>query len=104
MLAAECLREAERLINEKIHPQSVEGHRIASVAALTALEGAEEDHSEDPKRFKEDLVNIATTTLSSKALAQDKSYFPNLAVDAVLRLKVRVCRPAFLSDCADTGA
>lgn len=105
VLAAECLREAERLISQKIHPQTVvEGYRIASVVALKALEGAAEDHSGDPKRFREDLVNIAKTTLSSKVLAQDKNYFANLAVDAVLRLKVRarrVSRLDLLSDCAD---
>ncbi len=44
--------------------------------------------SEDPKQFKTDLFNIARTTLSSKVLSQDKNYFANLAVDAVLRLKV----------------
>jgi len=38
--------------------------------------------------FRTDLVNIATTTLSSKILNVDKDYFANLAVDAVLRLKV----------------
>ena len=43
----------------------------------------------DPVKFREDLVNIARTTLSSKVLSQDKGYFSNLAVDAVLRLKVR---------------
>jgi T-complex protein 1 subunit beta len=91
VLAAECLREAERLINQKIHPQTVvEGYRIASVAALKALESAAVDNSHDPKKFREDLVNIARTTLSSKVLAQDKEYFANLAVDAVLRLKVCV--------------
>ena len=40
-------------------------------------------------KFRQDLVNIARTTLSSKVLSQDKDYFSNLAVDAVLRLKVR---------------
>ena len=44
--------------------------------------------STDPARFRQDLVNIARTTLSSKVLSQDKDYFANLAVDAVLRLKV----------------
>lgn len=34
-------------------------------------------------------MNIARTTLSSKILTQYKDYFANLAVDAVLRLKVR---------------
>ena len=41
-----------------------------------------------PSKFREDLFNIARTTLSSKVLSQDKEYFANLAVDAVLRLKV----------------
>lgn len=38
--------------------------------------------------FKSDLMKIAMTTLSSKILAQDKEYFAQLAVDAVMRLKV----------------
>lgn len=43
----------------------------------------------DPTQFRKDLFNIARTTLSSKVLSQDKDYFANLAVDAVLRMKVR---------------
>ncbi|KAI9594558.1 chaperonin Cpn60/TCP-1 family [Syncephalis fuscata] len=51
------------LINQKIHPQViVDGFRIASKAALEALE-------------------------HSKVLSQDKDQFSTLAVDAVLRLK-----------------
>ena len=42
----------------------------------------------NPSKFRQDLFNIARTTLSSKVLSQDKEYFANLAVDAVLRLKV----------------
>lgn len=45
VLAAELLREAEKLIAQKIHPQTiVEGFRIASVAALKALENAAIDN------------------------------------------------------------
>ncbi len=51
------------------------------------MEGAAIDHGTDEKQFREDLFNIARTTLSSKVLSQDKEYFANLAVDAVLRLK-----------------
>jgi T-complex protein 1 subunit beta len=43
----------------------------------------------DPVAFREDLLAIARTTLSSKVLAADKDYFAELAVSAVLRLKVR---------------
>lgn len=42
------------------------------------------------EKFKSDLMKIAMTTLSSKILSQDKDHFAKLAVDAVLRLKVRL--------------
>lgn len=46
VLAAELLREAEKLIAMKIHPQTiVEGYRVASIAALAALEKAAVDHA-----------------------------------------------------------
>ncbi|CAE6455906.1 unnamed protein product [Rhizoctonia solani] len=88
VLAAELLREAEKLVLSKIHPQTIiEGYRIASAAALKALEGSAVDNGSDIEKFRADLFNIARTTLSSKVLSQDKNYFANLAVDAVLRLK-----------------
>ncbi|BEI84250.1 hypothetical protein CcaverHIS002_0408540 [Cutaneotrichosporon cavernicola] len=89
VLASELLREAEKLVTvSKIHPQTVvEGYRIASRAALEALANSAVDNKDDAMQFREDLFNIARTTLSSKVLSQDKDYFANLAVDAVLRLK-----------------
>ncbi len=45
------------------------------------------DHGSDPEKFREDLMNIARTTLSSKILSQHKDFFAKMAVDAVLRLK-----------------
>ncbi len=107
ILAAELLREAEKLVNQKIHPQTIiEGYRLASKAALDALDGFAVDnrfalvtnvfggmltdwqYSKDTVAFQKDLLNIAKTTLSSKVLSQYKDYFGQLAVDAVLRLKV----------------
>lgn len=88
VLASELLREAEQLVMARIHPQTiVEGYRIASTTALQALEKAAIDNGSDSEKFRKDLMNIARTTLSSKVLSQDKDYFANLAVDAVLRLK-----------------
>lgn len=88
VLASELLREAEKLINKRIHPQTIiEGFRIASQAAADALRESSVDNSSSKDLFRADLVNIAKTTLSSKVLSQDKEYFSNLAVDAVLRLK-----------------
>ena len=45
------------------------------------------DHSHDEKLFRQDLINIAKTTLSSKVLAQHKQHFAELAVNAILRLR-----------------
>lgn len=81
-------REAESLINQRIHPQTIaEGWRLARKAARDALEASAIDNSKDEAMFREDLLRIARTTLSSKLVTYDKDYFANLAVDAVMRLK-----------------
>lgn len=88
VLASELIREAERLVEMRIHPQTIiAGWRKATKVAREALESVAVSHVDDPVRFREDLLNIARTTLSSKILSQHKDFFSNLAVDAVLRLK-----------------
>ena len=88
VLAGELLREAEKLIALRIHPMVIiEGWRRATTIARAALEESSLDHSADPVAFKEDLMNIARTTLSSKLLTHEKDKFAKLAVDAVLRTK-----------------
>jgi T-complex protein 1 subunit beta len=88
VFACELMKEAELLIAQKIHPQTiVSGWRKATVEARSALEKSAVDHGNDPVKFREDLMNIARTTLSSKILTQHRDYFAKLAVDAVLRLK-----------------
>jgi len=88
VLAGELLREAEKLVGDKIHPQTiVAGFRKATEVARKALEGAALDHGSDPAAFRQDLINIAKTTLSSKVVSHDRDYFSNMCVDAILRLK-----------------
>merc|ERR1712227_56937 len=88
VLACELLKQAETLINQRMHPQTiVSGFRKAAEEAKKALENAASDHGTDDVAFRADLLNIARTTLSSKILTQHKDYFSNMAVDAVLRLK-----------------
>lgn len=89
VFASELLREAEGLVAQKIHPQTIiSGWRIASEIASKALESASLDNSQNPDKFHEDLLNIARTTLSSKVLGNVyKEHFAKIAVDAVLRLK-----------------
>jgi T-complex protein 1 subunit beta len=112
------------------------GYREACDCARSVLEAGAFNHAADPAVFRQDLLNIAKTTLSSKILTvvrpwvgcrqcragksaqgrpmssvffdplpctQDKEHFANLAVDAILRLKVgrrdeRVWRGSFFPD------
>lgn len=88
VLAGELLREAEKLINQRIHPMVIiEGWRRATQVARAALEASSLDHSADADLFRLDLLNIARTTLSSKLLTHEKDQFAHLAVDAVMRIR-----------------
>ena len=88
VLAGELLREAEVLVNQKIHPQIIiQGWRLAVAEARRTLHALAMDHNADEEAFRRDLENVVGTTLSSKLLVQEKELFINLAVDSVLRLK-----------------
>jgi T-complex protein 1 subunit beta len=88
VLAGELLREAEKLVNQKIHPQIIiNGFRIARDKARETLLKIAMNNSTDREQFRRDLVNIAKTTLSSKLLTHEKEFFANMVVDAVLRFK-----------------
>jgi T-complex protein 1 subunit beta len=109
VLAGELLREAEKLISQKIHPMVIiDGWRRAATIARAALEASSLDHAANFEEFKKDLMNIARTTLSSKLLTHEKDQFgwcmivvahipplsypgycsaAKLAVDAVLRIR-----------------
>ncbi|KEG06843.1 putative chaperonin containing t-complex protein [Trypanosoma grayi] len=88
VLAGELLRNAEKLLDQSIHPQTIiEGYRLAAQVAREALVASSEDHGNDEKLFYDDLLCIAKTTLSSKIITVEKEHFAKLCVDAVLRLK-----------------
>ncbi|CAM9428787.1 unnamed protein product [Heterosigma akashiwo] len=100
VLCGELLREAEALINARIHPQAgrprplpPQPSPLPPPLSLPSDESKRERvHSLSPQglipeRFRADLLAIAKTTLSSKILTHDKDHFAELAVDAVLRLK-----------------
>lgn len=88
VLAGELLREAEKLLANRVHPQLVvAGWRRARDCALEALRAASRDKSSDADAFHEELLNIARTTISSKLLNHEKEHFAQLAVAAVTRLR-----------------
>ncbi|TMS35239.1 hypothetical protein L596_002684 [Steinernema carpocapsae] len=87
VFAAELLREAEKLIEKRIHPQTIiQGYRKALHIALQALKESSQESGSSTEDIVKDLLNIARTTLSSKILNQHKEHFAKLAVDAVMRL------------------
>jgi T-complex protein 1 subunit beta len=88
VLAAELLRNAEELVDrQRVHPQIIiQGYRAALAAARDQLKSVAFDNGKDASKFREDLLSIARTTLSSKLLNQEKEHFAQLAVDAILRL------------------
>jgi T-complex protein 1 subunit beta len=95
VLCGELLREAENLMmNQRIHPQTIcAGWRMALEVAQKALEQAMMQQQPDAIKdaanptYRNQLLEIASTTLSSKLLTHEKEKFAALAVDAVLRLK-----------------
>jgi T-complex protein 1 subunit beta len=88
VLCGELLREAEHLINERVHPMTIiKGWRKSVEIAKAALSDLSVDNKEDEEAFRADLLAIARTTLSSKLLNVEKDYFAQLAVDAVLRIQ-----------------
>lgn len=88
VLAGELLKEAEKLINLKIHPQIIiSGWRKAREKALETLSKIAINNSKDKESFRNDLINIARTTLSSKLLTHEKDFFAKLVVDSVMRFK-----------------
>ncbi|MCO5551095.1 hypothetical protein L7F22_004592 [Adiantum nelumboides] len=80
----ESSREASRNETNQLSPFLL---GIASKAALKALDEAATDNGQDINLFRKDLTKHCSYYLSSKVLSQDKDYFANLAVDAVLRLR-----------------
>lgn len=75
-------------MNQRLHPQTIiQGWRLARNIAKEALEQSSMDHSTNDALFREDLIRIAITTLSSKLVTYEKEHFAKLAVEAVMRLK-----------------
>ncbi|VDD86728.1 unnamed protein product [Enterobius vermicularis] len=86
VLASELLKEAEKMVAMRIHPQVIiSGYRKGLQIAQDALRASLAISFS--ANMRDDLLKIACTTLGSKILSQHKEHFAELAVDAVLRLK-----------------
>ena len=60
---------------------------MARDCALKKLKEIARKNEQDDESFKQDLLKIARTTISSKLLTYEKEHLAQLAVNSVLRLK-----------------
>lgn len=84
VLAGEFLKKAEDLIDKNIHPTIiVDGYRKASNMALELFEKMAIDVKPDDKKA---LMNVAMTSMISKAVSEDREHLADIAVNAVLKV------------------
>ena len=87
ILAGELLKEAEKLLENNIHPTLiVEGYKKALSASLETLEKLAEPVSIEEE---DKLILIAKTSLNSKAVRDVSDLFSRIAVDAVRAISER---------------
>ncbi|MCD6110974.1 MAG: thermosome subunit, partial [Thermoplasmata archaeon] len=84
VLAAELLKRAGELMNQKVHPTViVDGYRMAAEKAVEVLKNiAREVKPEDAEALKK----VATTAMTGKISDSFKDYLAELAVNAVRRV------------------
>ena len=86
IVAAELLKRANELVKNNIHPTVVmAGYRMAVKEAVKYIKSNLVVSSETISR--ENLMNAATTSMSSKIIGSDSQFFANMAVTAALNVK-----------------
>ncbi len=82
VLAGELLKQAEMLIDQKIHPTViVEGYRKATEKALDVLDSIAVNDSSDAM-----LKKVAMTSMQSKVVSEFRKFLADLAVTAIQRI------------------
>ncbi|KAH0472253.1 MAG: hypothetical protein KVP17_004698 [Porospora cf. gigantea B] len=89
LLAAELLQEAKSLLEEGVHPLIiVKGYQFACKHALDCVKRIQVGLSNDTAESRRDLlIKCAQTAMNSKIVANNKDFFGELVVDAVMYLE-----------------
>ncbi|GCE98257.1 alpha subunit of chaperonin-containing T-complex [Zygosaccharomyces mellis] len=88
IVAAELLRRANELVNNKIHPTTIiTGFRLALKEAIRFINEVLSIGVDT--LGKSTLVNIAKTSLSSKIIGSESEFFSNIVVEALLAVKTQ---------------
>lgn len=88
LLATSFMKEAKPFIEDGLHSQTIiKAYRNATALAIEKIrELSVSVPKSDKAEFRSLLETCASTTLSSKLVAQSKEYFAKLVVDAVMML------------------
>ncbi|KAK6539784.1 T-complex protein 1 subunit alpha [Orbilia ellipsospora] len=86
IIASELLRRANELVKNRIHPTTIiSGYRLALREAVKYISEVMSTKVDSLER--ESLINIAKTSMSSKIIGSDSSFFSNIVVDAMLSVR-----------------
>jgi len=88
IFAAELLKRANELVKNQIHPTTImAGYRIAMKESLKWIQANLSQKVED--LGPDILMQVATTSLSSKFVGAESALFSKIVVDAVQAVKIR---------------
>ncbi len=85
IFAGQLLGVAQELMEQGVHPSTiVKGFRKAMIEALSILDSV----SKKTDNERDILEKIAITTMNSKGIAGNKTFFAKIATDVMLKIKV----------------
>ncbi|MGQ4912830.1 MAG: TCP-1/cpn60 chaperonin family protein, partial [Candidatus Thorarchaeota archaeon] len=85
ILTGDLLKQAETLLDQKIHPTTIiSGYRKAAAKALEVIDEVAEKVDPESSNYKKVLIDAAKTSMSSKFVSTSRDKLAKVVVDAVL--------------------